>query len=140
MKIFFRGTQELVKKPTDKIKRLRPLKADLHIHTAEDPLDRVRYTAKELISKAADEGFDVISITNHQIMTFSPELFSYAQERKILLIPGVEVTIKRRHVLLLNPPPVKLCSDFSHLSKVRRPETLIVAPHPYFPGTYSLNG
>lgn len=130
----------MLKKPTDKIKRLRPLKADLHIHTAEDPLDRVRYSAKELISKAADEGFDVISITNHQILTFSPELFSYAQERKILLIPGVEVTIKRRHVLLLNPPPVKLCSDFSHLSKVRRPETLVVAPHPYFPGTYSLNG
>jgi predicted metal-dependent phosphoesterase TrpH len=130
----------LVKGPTDRIKRPRPLKADLHLHTAEDPLDRIRYTAKELISKAADESFDVLSITNHQIMTFSPELFSYAQERGILLIPGVEVTVERRHVLLLNPPPVKLCSDFSHLSKLRRPETLIVAPHPYFPGTYSLNG
>jgi predicted metal-dependent phosphoesterase TrpH len=33
-----------------------------------------------------------------------------------------------------------MCSDFLSLSKLRRPETLIVAPHPYFPGTYSLNG
>jgi len=130
----------LSKERTDKIKKPKPLKADLHLHTAEDPYDRVRYTAKEIISRAADEGFDVLSITNHQIMTFSPELFSYAQERGILLIPGVEVTVRRRHVLLLNPPPDKSYSDFSLLSKLRRPETLIIAPHPYFPSAYSLNG
>ena len=29
---------------------------------------------------------------------------------------------------------------FFSLSKLRRPETLIIAPHPYFLGTYSLNG
>jgi predicted metal-dependent phosphoesterase TrpH len=123
-----------------KIKRSNPLKADLHLHTAEDPLDRVRYTAKELISRAADKGFDVISITNHHQMTFNQDLLSYAQKKGILLIPGVEMTIQRRHVLVLNPPPHKMCSDFYSLSKLRRPETLIIAPHPYFPGTYSLNG
>ena len=130
----------MVKGSTLKIKRLRPLKADLHLHTAEDPLDRVRYTAKELISRAADKGFDVISITNHHQMTFNQDLLSYAQKKGILLIPGVEMTIQRRHVLVLNPPPYKMCSYFYSLSKLRRPETLIIAPHPYFPGTYSLNG
>jgi predicted metal-dependent phosphoesterase TrpH len=73
-------------------------------------------------------------------MTFNQDLLSYAHERGILLIPGVEMTIKRRHVLVLNPPPHRICSDFYSLSKLRRPETLIIAPHPYFPGTYSLNG
>jgi len=130
----------MVKGSIIKIKRPRPLKADLHLHTAEDPLDRVRYTAKELISRAADKGFDVISITNHHQMTFNQDLLSYAQKKGILLIPGVEMTIQRRHVLVLNPPPHKMCSDFYSLSKLRRPETLIIAPHPYFPGTYSLNG
>jgi hypothetical protein len=130
----------MVKESMIKIKRPRPLKADLHLHTAEDPLDRVRYTAKELILKAADQGFDVISITNHQQITFNQDLFTYAQERGILLIPGIEMTIQRRHVLVLNPPMYKMCSDFFSLSKLRRPETLIIAPHPYFPGTYSLNG
>lgn len=123
-----------------KIKRQKPLKVDLHLHTAEDPLDNVKYTAEQIISKAADEGFDVLAITNHHIMTFSPELFFYAQEKGILLIPGVEVSVRRRHILLLNPPAGRHCSDFSHLSKFRRPETLIVAPHPYFPSTNSLNG
>jgi len=112
------------------MKRQRPLKADLHLHTAEDPLDRVRYTAKELISKAADQNYDVISITNHHQMTFNSDLLSYARERGILLIPGVEMTIQRRHVLVLNPPPYETCSDFYSLSKLRRPETLIIAPHP----------
>ncbi len=119
---------------------ISPLKADLHIHTSEDPVDCVGYTAKELISRAADEGFDVISITNHRQITFNQDLLCYALERGILLIPGVEMTIQRRHVLVLNPPQDRMCSDFPSLSKLRRPETLIVAPHPYFPGTYSLNG
>jgi len=123
-----------------KIERQKPLKVDLHLHTAEDPLDNVKYTARQIISKAADEGFDVLAITNHHIMTFSSELFFYAQGRGILLIPGVEVTVRKRHVLLLNPPPGRHCSEFSHLSKFHRPETLIVAPHPYFPSTNSLNG
>ena len=130
----------MLKEPVIKTKRPKPLKTDLHLHTAEDPLDRVRYTAKELISKAAKEKFDVISITNHHQMTFNQDLSSYAQEKGILLIPGVEMTIQRRHVLVLNPPPHKMCSDFPSLSKLRRPETLIIAPHPYFPGSYSLNG
>jgi predicted metal-dependent phosphoesterase TrpH len=123
-----------------KMDRMRALKADLHLHTAEDPLDSVRYTAKELIEKAAEEGFDVISITNHQQMTFNEGLFFYAKERNILLIPGMEMTIQKRHVLVLNPPSHIGCSDFFSLSKLRRPETLIVAPHPYFPGPTSLNG
>jgi hypothetical protein len=130
----------LAKPANKKIEIMRPLKADFHLHTAEDPLDHIKYTAKELISKAADQEFDVLAITNHDHTTFNRDLFHYAQERNILLIPGVEVTIRRRHVLVLNPPPYKIRSDFSSLAKLRRPETLIIAPHPYFPGSYSLNG
>jgi predicted metal-dependent phosphoesterase TrpH len=125
----------------NKIKRgPRPLKADLHLHTAEDPHDRVAYTAKELISKAAEEGFEVLSITNHQRLTFNRNLSAYARERGILLIPGMEISIRKRHVLLLNPPQGKTFSDFSSLSALRRPDSLVIAPHPYFPNPRSLNG
>ena len=123
-----------------KIEGTKALKADLHLHTAEDPVDCLGYTAKDLISKAADEGFDVISITNHQQVTFNQDLFSLAKERGILLIPGIEMRIQGRHVLVLNPPSYGTYSDFFSLSKMRRPETLIIAPHPYYPGTTSLNG
>jgi len=123
-----------------KVERTAPLKVDLHIHTSEDPVDCVGYTAKELISKAAAEGFDVISITNHCRITFDQDLFSYAKKRGILLISGIEMPIHGRHVLVLNPPASGVCSDFSSLSRLKRPQTLIIAPHPYFPGTTSLNG
>lgn len=120
--------------------RRQPLKVDLHLHTAEDPLDHVRHTAKELISRAAGQGFDVLAITNHHAVTFTPDLFAYARDRGILLIPGVEITIRRRHVLVLNPPRGRTVTDFVSLSALRRPETLVIAPHPYFPGMYCLNG
>lgn len=117
----------------------RPLKVDLHLHTAEDPHHRIRYTAKELVSNAAEEGFDVLAITNHQCITFDKKLSSYAREQGILLIPGIEVSIGHRHVLVLNPPPGRHVSDFPTLAAVRRPDTLIIAPHPYFPNLHSLN-
>jgi len=122
------------------IKGPRPLKADFHLHTSEDPCDRVSYTAKDLISEAADKNFEVLAITNHQSLTFNQRLSSYARERGILLIPGIEVNIRNRHVLLLNPPSGKIVTDFSSLSHLRRPDTLIIAPHPYFPNPRSLNG
>lgn len=118
---------------------MRPLKADLHLHTAEDPLDRITYTAKELISRAAEEGFDVLSITNHHRLTYDKNLSSYAKERGILLIPGIELSVRKRHVLMLNPP-ARPVSDFSSLAVLRRPDRLIIAPHPYFPNPRSLNG
>lgn len=130
----------MAKEANQKIEIIRPLKADLHLHTADDPLDRIKYTAKELIARAAHQGFEVLSITNHHHTTFNRDLFHYAQERNILLIPGVELTIRKRHVLVLNPPPSKIRADFSSMAKLRRSDTLIIAPHPYFPASYSLNG
>jgi len=121
-------------------KSLKPLKADLHTHTAEDPRHQISYTAKELISIAADEGYDVLAITNHQCMTFGKKLSAYAKERGILLIPGMEVTLRRRHVILLNPPSGRSFPDFSSLLAMQRPDALVMAPHPYFPNPYSLNG
>jgi predicted metal-dependent phosphoesterase TrpH len=118
----------------------KPLKADFHIHTAEDPLDRVPYTAQELILKAADDGFEVLAITNHHCRTFDQKLFSFARDLGILLIPGMETTIQERHVLVLNPPANVTFSDFSSLGSMNRPDRMVVAPHPYFPGLHSLNG
>jgi len=121
-------------------KSVKPLKVDLHIHTAEDPRHQISYTAKDLISIAADEGYDVLAITNHQCVTFTKKLSAYARERSILLIPGIEVTLRRRHVVLLNPPSGKSFPDFSSLVAMQRPDALVVAPHPYFPNHFSLNG
>jgi predicted metal-dependent phosphoesterase TrpH len=122
------------------IMKFTPLKADLHIHTREDPVDPVAYTARELILKAADQGFEVLSITNHNIRTFDRDLFSFARDQGILLIPGVEIAIQNRHVLVLNPPENRTFTSFSSLSDLNRPDCLVIAPHPFFPGFHSING
>ena len=112
------------------------LKADLHIHTKEDPQDgnHIKYTAKELIDKAAEEGYDVISITLHDSVFYNKELKKYAADKRILLIPGVEKTIKGKHVLLYNVTQeeadrIKTVQDL----KMIRKDSLVIAAHPFFP-------
>lgn len=114
------------------------LKADLHLHTREEE-GFIAYDARGLIDRAAREGFHVLSITNHDTLTFSERLAAYAWDRGILLIPGVEATIEGRHVLLYNidVPPDRV-RTFADLSRLKTPEWLVVAPHPFFPGPTSL--
>jgi hypothetical protein len=116
------------------------LKTDLHLHTREGE-KFIAYDARGLIDRAAREGFRVLSITNHDTLTFSEDLAAYARERGILLIPGVEATIEGRHVLLYNiDVPLARIRTFADLRRLKRPEWLVVAPHPFFPGPTSLRG
>lgn len=114
------------------------LKADLHLHTRERDAF-ITYDAPDLIDRAAASGFHVLSITNHNIVTFGGDLEGYARERGILLIAGVEATIEGKHVLLYNldVPPERV-RTFADLRRLRRPEWLVVAPHPFFPASYAL--
>jgi hypothetical protein len=78
------------------------LKADLHLHTGDDPLDYITYSNKEMIDHAAELGFEILAITNHDFMSHRAELADYADSRGVVLVPGVEATIENRHVLLYN--------------------------------------
>ncbi len=116
------------------------LKADLHLHTPEGEAF-IAYDARGLIDRAALEGFCVLSITNHDTLTFNEDLAAYARERGILLIPGVEATIQGRHVLLYNlDVTLERIRTFADLRRLKGPERLVVAPHPFFPGPTSLRG
>jgi len=118
-----------------------PLKVDLHIHTKEDGADKISYSAHELIDEAVLRGFDAVAITNHDTLTFSPELGLYAAERDLVLIPGVEACIRGKHVLLLNMPfEHNYYTSFEDVLKQKTSNSLVIAPHPYFPGPTSLDG
>jgi len=114
------------------------LRADLHLHTRERE-SFIAYDARELIDGAAHAGFQVLSITNHDTVTFSADLQAYARERGVLLIPGVEATIEGRHVLLYNiDVPLQRIRTFADLRRLRQPGWLVAAPHPFFPGSFCL--
>lgn len=120
---------------------MMPLKVDLHIHTKEDREDQISYSAYELIDEAVLRGFDALAITNHNRITYSPELESHASERGIVLIPGVEATIEGKHVLLINMPFQNGCfNSFEEIHKQKDSNNLVIAPHPYFPAPTCLDG
>lgn len=118
------------------------LKVDLHTHTSDDPLDRIPYSTCELIDHAAALRYDALAITLHDRQLDVAPLVSYAAERGIVLIPGIERTVEGRHVLLLNfSSAAEEVSGFDDLARLKaREDGLVVAPHPYFPAVHSLFG
>lgn len=117
------------------------LKVDFHTHTAEDPEDSVPYTARDLIDLAAALGYDALAITNHNAVTYSAELAGYAADRGLVLIPGTELTLSRKHVQVLSVEPrtFEPARSLEDLPRIRTPDDLVVAPHPFFRAAKSLH-
>jgi predicted metal-dependent phosphoesterase TrpH len=114
------------------------VKADLHIHTSEDPKDKyIKHSAKELIDVASEKGIKVIAITLHEFVLPLDSLKSYANKRKVLLIQGVESKIEGKHVLIYNISPeeyrqIKSFQDIRTLKKKNK-NIFVIAPHPFMP-------
>jgi len=112
------------------------LKSDLHIHTNNDPFEFfIKYNAEQLIDHASKLGFNVISIVGHNCMPYTKRLAKYAEKKGILLIPGVEMSLEKKHVLVYNAKPcdlegIKKIRDLKRLRK--NPNVLIIAAHPFF--------
>jgi predicted metal-dependent phosphoesterase TrpH len=119
---------------------MKLLKSDLHTHSNEGHQERyIHYNAFTLIDKAMELGFEVLSITNHDSFTYNNYLRDYARERGIVLIPGIELTLKGKHVLIYNGgQKVNSIRDFKDLERVKGTDKLVVAPHPFFPSYKSL--
>ena len=111
------------------------LKVELHTHTADDPIDRIPHTTRELIDRAAALGYDALAITLHERQLDIEPLTAYAARRGITLIRGIERTIGGKHVLLLNfSAAAEEVATFADLARLRERESgLVIAPHPFFP-------
>jgi predicted metal-dependent phosphoesterase TrpH len=113
------------------------IKLDLHIHTLDDPKDKIDYSAHELLERARMLGFRVLAITLHDAVFDRPEVFADAAEMGILLIPAAEVRIQGADVVLLNVQGEEAAGvrNFDDLRKLRteRGDSLFVfAPHPFY--------
>lgn len=124
------------------------LKANLHFHSSEDPLDIIPYDLFEGIDKASSLGFDILASTPHEGHIVLPEHIEYATAKNILLLPGIEANIyedgskRRSHVVILNcDKSVEQIKTFADLEKYKadHPEIFIIAPHPFFYGSFSLH-
>jgi predicted metal-dependent phosphoesterase TrpH len=111
------------------------LKVDLHLHSSEDPVDHITYDARAVIDRAADLGFDALALTLHDGVLETDEVRKYAESRDIVLLPGIERSIRGRHVLLLNfPRGVEAVRTFDDIAALKaRSNGLVIAPHAFFP-------
>jgi predicted metal-dependent phosphoesterase TrpH len=118
------------------------LKVELHAHTGDDPVDRIPYSTRDLIDRAAALGYDALAITLHDRQLDLHPYQAYAADRGLVLIPGIERTIAGRHVLLLNfSRASEEVATFADLARLKARESgLVVAPHPFFPGRTALRG
>lgn len=113
---------------------IKNLKVDFHLHTKEDPHDFISYDSYKLVDILSEKGYDAIAVTNHNRFTYSEHLRDYAKERGIILIRGVERTVRKRHVLLINfRGELGDYKSLADIAKSKRPDNLVIAAHPYFP-------
>lgn len=119
------------------------LKADLHLHTAEDAVDfrLIRYRTEDLFRHARKQNFQVIAVTNHLWPTVTAEQITRARDQGLLLLPGVEAQIRNRHVLVIGAKPgLAPPRTFEDLRAMRRDGYLVIAPHPFYPSPFALRG
>jgi hypothetical protein len=115
----------------------RWVKADLHLHTDEDPFDEIDYTALELLDHAKALGFNVLAITLHDKVFDDERVFARARALGILLIQAAEMRIEGADVVLLNLSPAEAAGlltfdDLRRLRAQRGDSLLTFAPHPYY--------
>jgi predicted metal-dependent phosphoesterase TrpH len=113
------------------------IRVELHTHVDGDPEDRIPYTARDLIARAAALGYGGLAVTLHDAAFDPAPHYAFAREHGVRLLPGVERTIAGSHVLLINFPAaaalaVQRLEDIASL-KNAHPAGLVVAPHPFFP-------
>jgi len=113
------------------------IKLDLHIHTFDDPKDKLDYSAHELLARARRLGFSVLAITLHDAVFDRPEVFAAAQRLKILLIPAAEMRIQGADIILLNinredVEGLRSFDDVRQLRARRGQSLFTIAPHPFY--------
>jgi len=111
------------------------LKVELHAHTDMDPADRIPHSTRDLIDCASSLGYDALAVTLHDRYFEPAEWADYARRRGIILLSGIERTIGRQHVLLINfPASCESAGSFDEIARLKVASGgLVIAPHPFFP-------
>jgi len=116
------------------------LKTNLHFHTSLDE-KHLNHNIYQGIDYAKEQNFGVLAYTPHRKFLFEQEFSNYAESKGILLIPGIEIEIERKEIVVLNcDKEIENIKKFEDLLNYKKgnPNILILAPHPYVFNSKSL--
>jgi len=103
------------------------LKIDFHVHTCYSKDSSI--TLEQLVCFAKKRGLDGVAVTDHNTVEGALKL---KKTKKILVIPGIEVSTLQGHLLGINvttPIPAKLTMQQS-IQKIHEAGGVAIAAHP----------
>jgi predicted metal-dependent phosphoesterase TrpH len=116
---------------------------DLHNHCQGDPLDPLAHTIYEHIDQAKKVCLDAIAITWHRRVCMDEAAFTYARERGMLVIPGMEAEVDGKHLVVLGlregDLPGRTNWEEIRALRARKPGIVTMAAHPFYPHPCCLN-
>jgi len=100
---------------------------DLHVHTCYS--HDATTTLTEVIAYAKKRGLNGVAITDHDVVEGALRL---AQKSNLLIVPGVEITTQRGHILGLNvtTPIPPMLNPFETIQRIHEVGGIAVAAHP----------
>ena len=80
-------------------------KCDLHRHTAPDDGEGTDWNAEGFVEWCLEDSLDVVAVTDHNDVSRVAEVIDTAQGTALSVIPGIEVSTDKGHVVILAPDP-----------------------------------
>lgn len=78
-------------------------KCDLHRHTIPDELGNFEFKPRDFLKSCVQDGLDVVAVTDHDQTDHIEAVSEEAQNFSIVVVPGVEISTDKGHVLALAP-------------------------------------
>ncbi|HOV28817.1 MAG TPA: PHP domain-containing protein [Synergistales bacterium] len=70
---------------------MRPVRADLHIHTVLSPCGGLDMGAPEIVARALKCGLEVVAVTDHNTCRNAAAVMKAARGKQLVVFPGLEV-------------------------------------------------
>ncbi len=116
------------------------VRADFHIHSGDDPYDRLPYSVYQAIDRASERGLNCMAVSDHCRRSWRQDYADYAAGKSVLLLPSIEARICKRDVIILNAEAdAERLRTLDDLRDYRSPDRLTIAPHPFYPIDYAMS-